>query len=113
MPYVITSTCIDVKDGICQKVCPVECIYEGGRMMYIQPEECINCGICVSVCPVQAIYEDVDVPGEEEEFIAANAEFFGTDVTGWGMPGGVSPKYVSALDVSLVRDRPAKEKGEA
>ena len=62
MTYVVTSTCIDVKDGICQKVCPVECIYEGGRMMYIQPDECINCGICVSVCPVQAIYEDVDVP---------------------------------------------------
>ncbi len=82
-------------------------------MMYIQPDECINCGICVSVCPVQAIYEDVDVPGDEEEFIAANAEFFGTDVTGWGMPGGVSPKYVSTLDVSLVRDHPAKEKGEA
>ena len=38
MTYVITSTCIDVKDGICQKVCPVECIYEGGRMMYIQPD---------------------------------------------------------------------------
>ena len=113
MTYVITSTCIDVKDGICQKVCPVECIYEGGRMMYIQPEECINCGICVSVCPVQAIYEDVDVPGEEELFIAANAEFFGASVTGWGMPGGVTPKYVSPLDVPLVRDHPAKEKGEA
>ena len=70
MTYVVTSTCIDVKDGICQKVCPVECIYEGGRMMYIQPDECINCGICVSVCPVQAIYEDDDVPGEEELFIA-------------------------------------------
>ena len=62
MTFVVTSTCIDVKDGVCQKVCPVECIYEGGRMMYIQPDECINCGICVSVCPVQAIYEDVDVP---------------------------------------------------
>ena len=77
MTYVVTSTCIDVKDGVCQKVCPVECIYEGGRMMYIQPDECINCGICVSVCPVQAIYEDVDVPGEEEEFIAANAAQIG------------------------------------
>ena len=104
MTYVITSTCIDVKDGIGQKVCPVECIYEGGRMMYIQPDECINCGICVSVCPVQAIYEDADVPGEEEEFISANAEFFGAGVTGWGAPGGVSPKYVSKLDTPLVRD---------
>jgi NAD-dependent dihydropyrimidine dehydrogenase PreA subunit len=104
VPYIITSTCIDVKDGVCQKVCPVECIYEGGRMMYIQPDECINCALCVSVCPVQAIYEDVDVPGEEELFIAANAEFFGPAVTGWGTPGGADAAHVSKLDVPLVRD---------
>ena len=110
MTYVITSTCIDVKDGICQKVCPVECIYEGGRMMYIQPDECINCGICVSVCPVQAIYEDVDVPAEEEAFIAANVEFFAAGVTGWGSPGGVTPDYVSTLDVLLVKAFPPPSK---
>jgi ferredoxin len=102
MTYVITSTCIDVKDGICQKVCPVECIYEGGRMMYIQPEECINCGICVSVCPVQAIFEDADVPAEEEAFIAANAEFFSEGVTGWGSPGGADAGHRSRLDTPLV-----------
>ena len=104
MTYVITSTCIDVKDGICQKVCPVDFIYEGGRMMYIQPDECINCGICVSVCPVQAIFEDADVPGEEELFIATNVDFFGPDVTGWGAPGGVTPDDVSKLDTPPVRD---------
>ena len=109
MTYVVTSTCIDVKDGICQKVCPVECIYEGGRMMYIQPDECINCGICVSVCPVQAIYEDVDVPAEEQPFVAANTEFFGEGVTGWGAPGGVTPSYVSKLDTTLVRDFPVRK----
>ena len=104
MTYVVTSTCIDVKDGICQKVCPVECIYEGGRMMYIQPDECINCGICVSVCPVQAIFEDVDVPAVERPFIDANVEFFGATVTGWGAPGGVDAQHVSRLDAPLVRD---------
>ena len=103
MTYVITSTCIDVKDGVCQKVCPVECIYEGGRMMYIQPQECINCGICVSVCPVQAIYEDVDVPTTEQAFIEANAEFFGEKVTGWGAPGGADANHKTTLDVPLVR----------
>ena len=108
MTYVVTSTCIDVKDGICQKGCPVECIYEGGRMMYIQPDECINCGICVSVCPVQAIYEDVDVPLSEQPFIAANTEFFAAAVTGWGAPGGVTPEYVSTLDAPLVRDFTAR-----
>ena len=109
MTYVVTSTCIDVKDGICQKVCPVECIYEGGRMMYIQPDECINCGICVSVCPVQAIYEDVDVPAAEQPFVATNTEFFGDGVTGWGAPGGVTPSYVSKLDTPLVRDFPVRK----
>lgn len=76
-------------------------------MMYIQPDECINCGICVSVCPVQAIYEDVDVPEAERPFIAANVEFFEAGVTGWGAPGGVTPEYVSALDVPLVATFPA------
>ena len=104
MTYVITSTCIDVKDGICQKVCPVECIYEGGRMMYIQPDECINCGFCVPVCPVTAIYKHDDVPPNEQPFIAANAEFFGPAVTGWGEPGNTGGEMVSSLDAPLVRD---------
>ena len=105
MPYVITSTCIDVKDGVCQKACPVECIYEGGRMMYIQPEECINCGVCLSVCPVQAIYADDELPAAETAFRAANAEFFGPAVTGWGAPGGADARHVSALDHPEVAER--------
>ncbi|MGL1659460.1 indolepyruvate ferredoxin oxidoreductase subunit alpha, partial [Vibrio parahaemolyticus] len=68
-------------DGACQTVCPVECIYEGGRMMYIHPDECINCGICLSVCPVQAIYDEEDLPAAAQAFKAINAEFFGPDVT--------------------------------
>ena len=52
MTYVIAETCIDVKDGVCTEACPVDCIYEGGRMYYIQPDECVNCALCVSVCPV-------------------------------------------------------------
>jgi hypothetical protein len=28
-----------IKDGACQEACPVECIYEGGRMMYTQPDD--------------------------------------------------------------------------
>ena len=56
MTYVIAETCIDVKDGVCTDVCPVDSIYEGGRMYYIQPDECVNCALCVSVCPVEAIW---------------------------------------------------------
>jgi NAD-dependent dihydropyrimidine dehydrogenase PreA subunit len=45
MADVVASTCIDVKDGACQEACRVESIYAGGRMMYIQPDECIDCGL--------------------------------------------------------------------
>jgi ferredoxin len=106
MTYVITSPCIDVKDGACQDVCPVDCIYEGGRMMYIHPEECINCGLCLSVCPVEAIFEDDATPASELAFKAANADFFGAAVTGWGAPGGASPEFTTTRDHPLVANAP-------
>jgi Fe-S-cluster-containing hydrogenase component 2 len=52
---------------------PVECIYEGGRMMYIQPDECIDCGFCLSVCPVDAIDVSEDLPESERAFERASA----------------------------------------
>ncbi len=106
MTYVITSPCIDVKDASCQDVCPVECIYEGGRMMYIHPDECINCGLCLSVCPVEAIFEDDATPDAEAAFKAVNADFFGPAVTGWGSPGGASRDFTTALDHPVVAQAP-------
>jgi NAD-dependent dihydropyrimidine dehydrogenase PreA subunit len=108
MTYVIVSPCIDVKDGACMDVCPVDCIYEGGRMMYIQPDECINCGLCLSVCPVEAIFEDDAVPASETDYLAVNAEFFGPAVTGWGAPGGASSKYKTSLDHPRVAAAPPR-----
>jgi len=112
MVYVIASTCIDVKDGACQDVCPVECIYEGGRMMYIHPVECISCGLCLSVCPVDAIWSEDDLPGHEEKFREINAEFFGPEVTGWGDPGGASAKFRTELDHKEVASAKRKENAE-
>src|SRR4051794_3942201 len=51
MTFVIAEPCIDVKDRACVDECPVDCIYEGGRMLYIQPDECIDCAACEPVCP--------------------------------------------------------------
>lgn len=110
MAYVIASTCIDVKDGACQEVCPVESIYEGGRMMYIHPDECINCGLCLSICPVAAIYSEDDLPSAEKNFAAINAEFFGEAVTGWGSPGGADAKHISPLDHPEILAMPAPAK---
>ena len=52
MTYVIALPCVDVKDKACIDECPVDCIYEGERMLYIHPDECVDCGACEPVCPV-------------------------------------------------------------
>ena len=88
MAHVITGACIDIKDGACVQCCPVDCIYEGERTLYIHPDECINCGICVSACPTQAIYEEFRLPAGMAHFVAINREFFGAGVSGLGSPGG-------------------------
>ena len=51
MTYTIAEPCIDVKDRACVDECPVDCIYEGPRMLYIQPDECVDCAACEPVCP--------------------------------------------------------------
>jgi NAD-dependent dihydropyrimidine dehydrogenase PreA subunit len=51
-----------VKDKACVEVCPVDCIYEGETMLYIHPDECIDCGACEPVCPVKAIFAEDETP---------------------------------------------------
>ena len=43
MTYIIAEPCIDIKDKSCVDVCPVDCIHEFGRLLIIDPEECIDC----------------------------------------------------------------------
>ena len=62
MTYIIAQPCVDVLDKACIEECPVDCIYEGDRMLYIHPDECVDCGACEPVCPVEAIYYEDDVP---------------------------------------------------
>jgi ferredoxin len=84
--YVIAQPCVDVKDKSCREECPVDCIYEGSRMLYIQPDECVDCGACEPVCPVEAIYYEDDVPGQWQDYKKINTEFF----VELGSPGGAS-----------------------
>ena len=101
MTYVITLPCVDVKDKACMEECPVDCIYEGDRMMYIHPDECVDCGACEPVCPTEAIYYEDDVPADMQQFKQINADFF----TVLGSPGGATktgktsndPEYVVSL----------------
>ena len=82
MPFIITDPCIETKDTACVDVCPVDCIhprkdeaeFAEATMLYIHPEECIDCGACVPACPVAAIYESVDAtPSHQKDLIEANA----------------------------------------
>ena len=72
MPYIVTEPCIGVLDKSCMTVCPVDCIYEGEGMVYIHPDECIDCGLCEPECPVTAIFVDTDVPAQWSEYIEMN-----------------------------------------
>jgi NAD-dependent dihydropyrimidine dehydrogenase PreA subunit len=76
MTYVITSSCVDIKDMSCIEECPVDCIYEGDRKLYIHPKECIDCGACEPVCPVDAIYPDRTIPDDKTDDKDDNRVFF-------------------------------------
>lgn len=66
--------------------CPVDCIYEASacsgqpdkadEMLYINPDECIDCSACIDPCPVDAIFPDDEVPTPWQEFIDINASAF-------------------------------------
>jgi NAD-dependent dihydropyrimidine dehydrogenase PreA subunit len=74
MAYIISEPCVDVKDASCVDVCPVDCIYEGDRMFYIDPDECIDCAACEPICPVAAIFAEDALPADQARFIAINAD---------------------------------------
>lgn len=80
MAYYITETCIDVKDKACVEVCPVDCIHptdgEGEPMLYIDPDECIDCGACEPECPVEAIFAEEDMPEDQSRFVDINTKYF-------------------------------------
>ena len=78
MTYVIAEPCIDVKDTACVEVCPVDCIKgtDEDRMLYIDPDECIDCAACEPACPVAAIFEESALPEKWKHFTEINAKYF-------------------------------------
>ena len=74
MAYVVTSPCFSCKYTDCVVVCPCESFREGEQMLYIDPESCVDCDACVPECPVEAIYYEDNVPADQHQFIALNAE---------------------------------------
>jgi NAD-dependent dihydropyrimidine dehydrogenase PreA subunit len=84
MAYIICEPCVDTKDSACVDVCPVDCIhprkdeatFAEATMLYIHPDECIDCGACVPACPVDAIFALEETPDKWTRFIAMNRDYF-------------------------------------
>ncbi|MGA0935162.1 MAG: ferredoxin FdxA [Pseudohongiellaceae bacterium] len=74
MTFVVGENCIKCKHTDCVEVCPVDCFYEGPNMLVINPDECIDCALCEPECPVDAIYADDELPEDQKDFLALNAE---------------------------------------
>lgn len=102
MAYVITLPCVDTKDKACVEECPVDCIYEGDRSLYIHPEECVDCGACEPACPVQAIFYEDDLPEDDIDWKDVNAKFF-DDL---GSPGGAARQGATGSDEPRVAALP-------
>lgn len=113
MTYVISEPCVDVLDRSCVEECPVDCIYEGGRALYIHPDECVDCGACEPVCPVEAIFYEDDLPEEWSDYLTDNADFFEQVLPGrdsaLGSPGGAAKVGALPVDAPLVASQPAAE----
>lgn len=110
MTYVISSACVDVMHKACVEECPADCIYEGARVLYINPDECVDCGACKLVCEVDAIYFETDMPEEELQHLADNAAFFNEVLPGrdapLGSPGGATRLGPVGVDTPLIAAMP-------
>ena len=62
MAMVVTEPRFGCKYTDCVVVCPCDCFREGESMLFIDPEECIDCDACVPECPVSAIFYQDSVP---------------------------------------------------
>lgn len=103
--YVIAEPCVDLKDKSCIDECPVDCIYEGERMLYIQPDECVDCGACEPVCPVEAITYEDDTPEQWAHYYDVNVNFFDEI----GSPGGAAKMGLINYDHPIVAALPPQQ----
>lgn len=116
MPFVITDPCIGTKDAACVDVCPVDCIhprkdepeFATTTMLYIHPDECIDCGACVPACPVAAIYDSVDsTPASQKGLIEANAVYRAGDADAVAKAEALVSSHV-AVHAELMSVAPAE-----
>jgi ferredoxin len=77
-------------------------------MLYIHPDECVDCGACEPVCPVEAIHFEDDLPEQWAEYTQINADFF-TEI---GSPGGGAKVGMTNNDPPHVMNLPPREESD-
>jgi NAD-dependent dihydropyrimidine dehydrogenase PreA subunit len=120
MTFVITDPCINTKDTACVDVCPVDCIhprkdepeFEQATMLYIHPDECIDCGACVPACPVSAIYDSPETtPESQKQLVDANAVYRAGEADAVARAEAIAQAHIAAhpeLMAIPAADRAAK-----
>jgi len=122
MPFIITDPCIETKDTACVDVCPVDCIhprkdepeFASMTMLYIHPEECIDCGACVPACPVAAIYESIDAtPSNQKDLIEANNIYRNGDADTMAQAEAIVKAHVAAQPALMAIPAAERQAGHA
>jgi len=111
MSYLVIDNCIKCKHTDCVSVCPVDCFYDVGDMLVINPNECIDCGVCEPECPVDAIVLEESLPEDEKmkwyainEALSNNGEVITEKIDpfdDWVKWDGVSNKYEMFIEKSI------------
>ena len=105
MAFIITDPCIGTKDSACVDVCPVDCIhprkdeaeFATTSMLFIHPDECIDCGACVPACPVTAIYDSPDAtPASQKDLVEANSVYRAGDADAVARAEAIVTQHTSA-----------------
>ena len=114
MAHIVAEPCFDCKYTDCVVVCPVDCFYEGAQMLYIHPEECIDCGACVPACPVAAIYESVDAtPAHQKDLIEANAVYRNGDADAMAQAEAIVQAHVASHPELMAIPGPERQAAHA
>jgi ferredoxin len=74
MTFVVIENCKGCRFTDCVAVCPVDCFHGDDEMLYIDPDECIDCGACVPECPVEAIFDETQLPEDQSDWLQINAD---------------------------------------
>jgi NAD-dependent dihydropyrimidine dehydrogenase PreA subunit len=107
MPFAITDAGTDNKDLSCIEDRRADCIHEGARRLYVNPDECIDCGACEPIRPADGSYPDRRLPEDRHAFRAGNAGFLMVTRPGRdapiGPPGGSHEIGPAAGDIAFTR----------